>query len=526
MKPPLRELCLLVFVLGTLTAGLGAQERRRPQDPASAPPRAQSQAAPAPEKPAAALPEEDLSVTNHTITVGGKPLAYTAVAGTLLLKADDGHPRANVYFTAYFRNDVKDKSERPIAFVYNGGPGTSSVWLHMGAFGPRKVLLADDGNSLPGPFRLIDNEYTILDATDLCFLDPVSTGYSRPVPGENASQFHGYVEDIEAVGDFIRLFVSHYERWASPKFLIGESYGTTRSAGLSGYLQDRKNGMYLHGIVLVSAVLNFQNSRFAPGNDMPNILFLPTYTADAWYHKKLPQDLLARPLADVLGEARQFALGEYTLALMKGNALERAERQAVAAKVARYTGLSPAFVENANLRITLTRFCKELLRDRRLTAGRLDGRFTGFDADAAGETYEYDPSNAAIYGPFPATLNNYLRTELRYKNDVVYAVSGDVRPWNYTNVPNQYLNTAETLRSAMAANQHLKVFVANGYYDGATPFFATEYTFQHMDLGGELKDRIQMGYYEAGHMMYIHKASHAKLKTDVAEFIRTASRIP
>ena len=525
--------CVIAFIFSFLSTGLVAQQQQqqRPRDPALVQSRAQAQAQPqaqaaAPrEKSAAVFPDENVSATTHTIMIGGKPLAYTAVAGTLLLKADDGRPRANFYFTAYFRDDVKDKALRPMAFVYNGGPGTSSVWLHMGAFGPRKVLLADDGNALPGPFRLIDNENTLLDVADLCFLDPVSTGYSRPVPGENPAQFHGYAEDISSVGDFIRLFVTRYERWASPKFLIGESYGTTRSAGLSGYLQSGGIGMYLNGIVLISAVLNMQNSRFHTGNDMAYMLFLPTYTADAWYHKMLPQDLQAKDLATVLDEARKFALEEYALALLKGNWLEPAQKQAVVQKLARYTGLSPTFIENANLRISLSRFCKELLRGQRKTVGRLDGRFKGFDADAAGENNEYDPSNAAIYGPFPAMLNSYLRGELNYKNDTPYAISGNVQPWNYNNVQNQYLNTSETLRSAMSANQYLKVFVACGYHDGATPFFAAEYTVQHMAMGGELKDRVKFGYYGAGHMMYINKAAHTKLKFDLAEFIKTAAAL-
>lgn len=525
LKRPVLFLGVLAILMGALAPGLATQQER-PRDPALVDSRTQTtaQAVLPHEKPSAAVfPEENVSTTTHTINFGGKPLVYTAVAGTLLLKADDGRPRANVYFTAYFRDDVKDKSLRPLAFVYNGGPGTSSVWLHMGAFGPRKVLLADDGNSLPGPFRLIDNENTLLDVTDLCFIDPVSTGYSRPVPNEPASQFHGYAEDISSVGDFIRLFVTRYERWASPKFLIGESYGTPRSAGLSGYLQSGGIGMYLHGIVLISAVLNFGTISFAPMNDVPNIVFLPTYTADAWYHKRLPPDLLAKDLTTVLDEARRFALEEYALALLKGNTLEGEQKQAVVQKLARFTGLSPRFIENANLRVSLGRFTKELLRDERKTIGRLDGRFKGFDADAAGESYEFDPSNAAIYGPFPATLNSYLRGELKVKIDTPYAVSGNVRPWNYSNVQNQYLNTAETLRGAMAANQYLRIFVASGYYDGATPFFGSEYTFHQTALGGELKDRVQFGYYEAGHMMYIHKASHLKLKADLTAFIKMAS---
>jgi len=522
---------LAVFLFIGLTAAAVAQpsqERTQPRRDPALVQGGQAQAAagqPAP-KEYPKLPEENVSVTNHVLTLGGKPLPYTAVAGTLLLKADDGRPRANVYFTAYFRDDIKDKTQRPLAFIFNGGPGSASVWLHMGAFGPRKVLLAEDGNALPGPpGRLVDNEFTLLDVTDMCFIDPVSTGYSRPVTGESASQFHGYTEDIEAVGDFIRLFVTRYERWASPKFVIGESYGTPRAAGLSGYLQGGSVGMYLNGIVLISAILNFGTARFAPMNDLPSILFLPTYTADAWYHKKLPADLLAKDLAAVLEESRAFALQEYALALLKGNTLDPAAKEAIVRKIARYTGLSPEFIENANLRISLGRFTKELLRDERHTIGRLDGRFKGFDRDAAGESNEYDPSDAAISGPFPAALNSYLRTELKYKNDTPYAISGNVRPWSYNNVQNQYLNTAETLRSSMAANQLLRVFVANGYYDGATPFFATEYTFSQTDLGGELKGRVKFGYYQAGHMMYIHKPSHAKLKADLAEFIKDAAGV-
>lgn len=467
-------------------------------------------------------PEETSSETRHSIMVAGKPLPYSAIAGTMILKTEDGRPKASVYYTAYFRSDVRDRVPRPLTFAFNGGPGSSSVWLHMGAFGPRKVLLDDEGFPLPAVFELADNENTLLDATDIVFIDPVSTGYSRPVPGENANQFHGYNEDIESVGEFIRLFVTRHERWASPKFILGESYGTVRASGLAGYLQGRAPGMYLNGIILVSSAINFQNFRFAPGNDLPNIFFLPTYTADAWFHKKLPADLQAKGIADVVDEARRFALGPYATALMKGNTLPDAEKREILAGLARLTGLDPAFLEQANLRVTLPRFCKELLRGERRTIGRLDGRFKGFDYDAAGEVYESDPSNAAIYGPFTAVLNDYLRNELKYKNDIVYAISGNVRPWNYSNVQNEYLNVSETLRQAMTENRFLKVFLANGYYDGATPFCATEYTIAHMDPGGELKDRVSFGYYEAGHMMYIHKPSHARLKADVVAFMRSA----
>ena len=529
-------LALALLIAGLTPAGAFAQQERRsqfnpyfPSQPESRIFQQQSQqgrpdaAAAQQQAPAVKPPEETSSETRHSIMVGGKPLPYTAIAGTMLLKTEEGRPKAAVYYTAYFRSDVRDAAARPLTFAFNGGPGSSSVWLHMGAFGPRKVLLDDEGFPLPAVFELVDNEYTLLDATDIVFIDPVSTGYSRAVPGESPSQFHGYLEDIESVGEFIRLFVTRHERWASPKFILGESYGTVRASGLAGWLQGRAPGMYLNGIILVSSAINFQNFRFAPGNDLPNIFYLPTYAADAWYHKKLAADLLAKPVADVVEEARRFALGPYASALMKGNALPGAEKREMIAGLARLTGLDPAFIDQANLRVTLPRFCKELLRGERRTIGRLDGRFKGFDYDAAGDVYDSDPSNAAIYGPFSAVLNDYLRGELKYKSDVVYAISGSVRPWSYANAQNEYLNVSETLRQAMTENRFLRVFLANGYYDGATPFCATEYTIAHMDPGGEIKDRVSFGYYEAGHMMYIRPSAHRALKQDVAKFIRGAA---
>jgi carboxypeptidase C (cathepsin A) len=525
---------IFALIISALAPAAAAQQERRSQFNPSFPSQPESRifqqqsqlgspdAAGQPQAPPIKPPEETSSETRQSIMVGGKPLPYTAIAGTMLLKTEDGRPKAAVYYTAYFRSDVRDAAARPLTFAFNGGPGSSSVWLHMGSFGPRKVLLDDEGFPLPAVFELVDNEHTLLDTTDIVFLDPVSTGYSRAVPGESPSQFHGYLEDVESVGEFIRLFVTRHERWASPKFILGESYGTVRASGLAGWLQGRAPGMYLNGIILVSSVINFQNYRFAPGNDLPAVLFVPTYAADAWYHKKLPPDLQAKPLADVVEEARRFALGSFAAALMKGNALPAAEKREMIAGLARLTGLDPDFIDRANLRVTLPRFCKELLRGERRTIGRLDGRFKGFDYDAAGETYDSDPSNAAIYGPFSAVLNDYLRVELKYKNDVVYAISGSVRPWNYSNVQNEYLNVSETLRQAMTENRFLRVFLANGYYDGATPFCATEYTVAHMDPGGELKDRVSFGYYEAGHMMYIHKPSHSKLKADIVAFMQSA----
>ncbi len=479
--------------------------------------------------------EKAPSMTHHTVTINGKPISYTATVGEMIVNKPNEKPGASMFYVAYTRSNIRDKTKRPLTFAFNGGPGSSSVWLHLGALGPRRVALSDDGHSPKPPFRLEDNENSLLDITDLVIIDPVSTGYSRPLPGENKDQFHGIQEDIASVGEFIRLYVTKNERWVSPKFILGESYGTTRAAGLSGYLQGRSIGMYLNGIILVSSVLDFQTIVFSPGNNLPYILFLPHYTATAWYHKKLPVELQAKPLRAVLDEVEKFALNEYSAALLKGNRLSQEEHEAVARKLSAYTGLSLEYVKESNLRIRHDRFVKELLRSRFRTVGRLDSRFLGRDADAAGENYEFDPSSAALQGSFSTMLNSYLRTELKYKKDIPYNIYGNVMPWNFSSLPSdprQMLrggmgmgpNLGETLRRAMAENENLRVFCCNGYYDGATPFFETEYTFSQLGLNGEFKDRVKMGYYEAGHMMYINKPSIKKMKKDLAQFIQEASR--
>lgn len=469
-------------------------------------------------------PEEKIVTTQHRVTIDGKEIRYTATAGTLLLKEEDGRPRVSMFFIAYTRDGVQDLGARPITFTYNGGPGSSSVWLHMGAFGPRRVVMDDEGLSAAPPYRLVDNNESILDVTDLVFIDPVTTGYSRAVPGEDPKQFYGLREDAEAVAEFIRLYTTRFGRWASPKFLSGESYGTTRSAALSKHLQER-HGMYLNGVILISSILDFQTARFSVGNDLPYPLFLPTYTATAWYHERLPQDLQAAGLQKAVDDARRFALGEYTLALAQGNDLPEPQWNDIAAKVARYTGLSPDFVKRTNLRPEIQQFVKELLRDRRQTVGRLDSRFKGIDRNASGEAYEFDPSYAAIQGPYTAVLYNYVSQDLGFKSELTYEIlTGRVRPWNWGEEGQQgFVNVAEDLRSAMSANPSLKVFVGNGYYDLATPFFATEYTFDHLGFEPGYEARVTMKYYEAGHMMYIRRADHVQLKRDVAEFIRSSA---
>ncbi len=502
----------------------------------------QTQEAQSPETRKAFIPDtRAFSVTRHQVVIDGKPVPYTATAGEITVLKPDETPGASMFFVAYTRDDVKDKTSRPIMFCFNGGPGSSTIWLHLGGIGPKRVAMDDNGYPLKTPAVAADNEFSLLDVTDLVFVDAVSTGYSRPLPGQDRSQFHGVEEDGNAFTDFIRQFLTRFDRWSSPKFLLGESYGTTRAAVLSGILQNRTHGIYLNGIILLSSVLDFTTLSFAPGNNLSYVIFLPHYTATAWYHKKLPAVHQNRELEAVLTEARAFAANEYLPALFKGNLLPPEQFETIAKKISELTGLSVEYVKNSNLRIRHDRFAKELLRERRLTVGRLDSRFTGKDSDAAGESYEYDPSSAVIMGSFSSSLNNYLGTMLNYKKEIPYAVYGNVQPWNFNFQPAQqrlpgptrsqtrssrdgFLNVAETLRQAMAENTALKIFCCNGYYDGATPFFGTEYTFSQLMLDGSFKERVRMGYYEAGHMMYIHRPSLKKLKQDLAAFIAWASR--
>jgi carboxypeptidase C (cathepsin A) len=480
------------------------------------------------------VPQDQLVTTEHQITLDGKEITYIVTTGTLVLKeesektgdkageAEGEKPKATVFFVAYTLKDVDDTAHRPITFSFNGGPGSASVWLHLGALGPRRVVMTDEGQLPPPPYRLADNAYSLLDQTDLVFIDPMLTGYSRPVTGEKAKEYLNFKKDIESVGDFIRLYTTRYQRWLSPKFLIGESYGTTRAAGLSGYLQER-HGLYLNGIMLVSSILDFGTDTAQPGNDLPYILYLPTYTATAWYHQRL-KGRLQKDLRRTLAEVETFALGDYTHALMRGAALPPKARAAIIEQLARFTGLSVDYIDRVNLRIEIMRFTKELLRSQRRTVGRLDSRFTGIDRDSGGETFEHDPSMSAIIGPYTAAFYDYVRRELKFEIDLPYEVLNFKanEQWSFAQHENRYVEVAETLRKAMAVNPYLKVFVANGFYDLATPYFATEYTFNHLSLDPSLQANISMSYYEAGHMMYIHLPSLAKLKQDLAAFIQSA----
>jgi carboxypeptidase C (cathepsin A) len=474
----------------------------------------------APARPADARPAapavDNYKQTQHTGKFGGQTVAYTATAGTLALKSAAGKARANVFFVAYTKDGVAPGT-RPIAFAYNGGPGSASVYVHMGLFGPRRVQMADDGFQPAPPYELVDNEESILDVADVVVIDAVTTGWSRMVEGEDGRNFHGVRQDIEAFSDFIRLYLTRFNRWASPKYLMGESYGTVRSAGVSADLQAR-HGIELNGIVMISSVIDFATLSEAPGNEINTASFLPTYTADAWYHKRLAPELQSQPLAKVLDQSRAFVWGEYMTALVKGSRLTSAERKDMAAKVAKFTGLSSAFVEEANLRVSPGRFRKELLRDKRLTVGRLDGRYTAVDRDAAGESQEFDPSNTALQGAYTAIFSEYAKNELKWETDLPYTTSANVRPWQYEE--GRYLNLTDNLRAAMARNPFLNVMVVNGYYDMATPFAGSEYTFDHLGFDKTFTDRVSFTYYEGGHMMYTRPNMLKALKADIAAFVK------
>ena len=462
--------------------------------------------------------EEKVSTTSHTVRLDGRDIKYTATTGTIPIRLDNGQVAARMFFVAYTK-DGEDVKTRPVSFLYNGGPGAATIWLHMGSFGPKRVEMADDGFQPAPPFHLVDNESSLLDVTDMVFVDAISTGFSRTAPGVSAAQFHGQSGDIRAFGEFINDWLITYGRMASPKYLIGESYGTIRSAGLGSELQQR-HGIDLNGIALISSLLTYQTLSPSADNDVAYAANIETFTADAWYHKKLPADLQAMTIKQVVDQSRTFAWGDYMAALTKGNALTDAEKSAMAQKVARFTGVSPQFILNSNLRVTAERFRKELLRDKRLAIGRLDGRFTSIDADAAGEREEFDISNQALQGPYTAMFQDYLKNDLKWESDLHYPSSGNVRPWTYDQ--NRFMDMTETLRGTMTRNPALKVFVAFGYYDMATVMGGSEFNFTHLAYDKQVTDRVSYGYYEAGHMIYIRPSAHKALKNDLAKFITSS----
>jgi carboxypeptidase C (cathepsin A) len=467
-------------------------------------------------------PADDLVTSSHTLRTPSGELAYTATAGRIVVRHEkhtegtfDGHePHAEVFVVAYTL-DGAEPGTRPVTIAFNGGPGSSSVWLHLGLFGPRRVVMGDAGALTPPPWGLTDNEESLLAHSDLVFIDPVSTGYSRAVEGGKPAEFHGFTGDVETVGEVIRLWVTRNERWLSPKFLAGESYGTLRAAALAEHLQDR-HGMYVNGLMLISSVLDMGTIRFTEGNDRPYPLFLPTYAAIAHHHGLHP----GRALADVLADAADFADRDYPWALAQGNRLPDADLDRVAARLAALSGLDEGYVRRVRLRIEHQRFFRELLRGSGRTVGRIDGRFTGWEADDGGEMPGYDPSIAAITGPYTAAINSHVRTTLGYANDLPYEIlTGRVKPWSYKEFEGRSVSVVGKLSAAMRANPHLRVHVACGYHDGATPYFAAEQVLAALPIPDELRDRIEVRYYEAGHMMYVHEPSRLQQSADLAAFV-------
>jgi carboxypeptidase C (cathepsin A) len=482
-----------------------------------------------PAEPAPPPPREESSVTDHTVKIGAQTISYKATAATILLKNEKEEPTALIYYTAYTRSDAKDMAQRPIAFVYNGGPGSASVWLHMGAFGPKRVVTANAEPTPPPPYKVADNAGSLLDKTDLVFIDPVGTGFSHAVGKAQDKDFWGVDSDVKSLAELITIYVSRNDRWNSPKFLIGESYGTFRSAALSNYLQNH-DGMYFNGIVLISSVLDLGTISFNPGDDQAYIFYLPSYAATAWYHKVLAN----RPdkVNSLIDEARQFAQTEYASALMKGSRLSAAEKTDLAKKISRFTGLSEDYLIKANLRVNLPQFMEELQRNRGLTTGRLDARFSGFTYDLLGEFANSDPQSDAITGAYTAAFNSYVRDELKFGQDKKYRTGSDEagNNWEWKHKVGENYgfpgspNVEGDLIQAMLTNPHLQVEVENGLYDLATPFFATEYTMEHLGLPEKLQKNIHLQYYDAGHMMYLHDEDLAKLKANIGAFLDGASK--
>jgi carboxypeptidase C (cathepsin A) len=455
--------------------------------------------------------EERISITHHSIKINGMTLNYTAFAGVLPMKDEAGKLKANIFFTAYMKDEEEDKSQRPITFAFNGGPGAASVFLHLGALGPKRILLKE-AEAPPPPYRLIENTYTWLDITDLVFIDPVGTGYSRAASGEDPEKFWGVKEDIQSVCAFIQLYLTKYNRWLSPKFIAGESYGTTRAAGLSSYLQNKLN-INLNGLILISEALNFQSIVFTPGNDLPYILFLPTYTTTAWYHHKLLPEFQSN-FQKTMKEVEEFTLGEYLVALAKGDLLPELERNGIVEKLAKYTSLSKTYIQKSNLRISRNGFTKELLHQEDLRIGVLDSRITG---NYTPHDFIQDPSAFLVTGLLMATWNDYVRRELKYETDLPYEILSMKanESWNWSSATEGlgYVNVVDTLHQAMSENKCLKVLIASGYYDLDTPYFASKYAANHLGLDPKLRKNLMLTFYEAGHQMYTHLPALIKLKT-------------
>lgn len=457
---------------------------------------------------------ESESITDGKITLNGQVVPYKAIAGKYSFKDEHGVIKAQFFYVAYIRSDVENPSLRPITFSFNGGPGASSVWMHMGLLGPKRVVITDSP-----PYNYVENQFSLLDTTDLVFIDPISTGYSRPTQGEDLKQFHSVDGDVKSIAEFIRLFVTRKNRWESPKYLIGASYGTTRAVKLADHLYNEFN-MSLNGVILISSVLDFQTIDTTDySNDLSSMLFLPSYTAVAWNYQKLDPSL-QKDFNKSLEMAKNFAMNEYSLILLKGDNLSPEERQEAVKKLSYYTGLRPDLIERANLRIQPSLFMKNLLVKEHKIVGRFDGRVTGGDVDIDSEHPAYDPSLDAVLSPFTAAFNQYVRDDLKWFVDDEYKVLTDVRPWNYDGASNRYLNTIPNLRESMIRMPTFRLFVASAYYDLATPFFAADYTFNRLNIRPSAADRLVMKYYPGGHMMYVDLPSLKSLSSDLHDFIK------
>ena len=473
---------------------------------------------------------DHLVTSKHSAVIAGKTIRYTVTVGTMVITDEitengvykGGSQRYQIFFTAYTLDDPEDIAKRPLTFSWNGGPGSSSMWVHMGFLGPRRVKLDSEGNVTEFPAPIMDNPFSILDMTDLVFVDPVTTGFSRALPENKVTDFIGYSNDIRSVGDFIRLYVTRNKRWASPKYLAGESYGTARSVGVADYLSTRC-GMDLNGIMLISTAIDYSTLRFVPGNEFPYILFLPTYAADAWYHKKAAPRYLKMTLPEFMEEARAFAGGEYMRALFLGTRLPDTEKERIARKVADFTGLSKEYVLNSNLRIQIFRFCKELLRREHLTIGRFDGRYTGPEGNDAGERMNGDPSSYQLRGAFSSAINAYFSDELGYEEDNLYRLSNNYQEdlgssWSYKEFENRYMQQEEILQQTMLRNKRLRVWVLCGYFDLSTPFFAAEWIYSHVFLEGPWRENLKLTYYPSGHMIYMHEPSLKTFRKQAEQF--------
>ncbi|MFO7869276.1 MAG: hypothetical protein R6U95_08275 [Bacteroidales bacterium] len=456
-----------------------------------------------------------LSTTKANIHIDKQKIQYTATTGYFQLENKTGKHIADVFHVSYIKNNVSDNKDRPVTFVFNGGPGSSSVWLHMGALGPKRIRMNTNGNAEPAPYTLIDNSYSWLDVTDLVFIDPVGSGFSKAKEGEDSKSFFGYKNDIESVGDFIRLWLVKNKRWGSPKYLAGESYGTTRACGVSDYIMSTY-GIHLNGISLISPALNFQTLREYSDNDFPYIFNLPVYTRTAQYHNKFSD--AKNSDTSLVSQAEKFALETYSVALLKGDLLSTQEKYAIAEKLAYFTSIpTDIFIQN-NLRIPSWKFRKLLLASEHSLIGRFDTRLT-MPAPLKNRDYaSEDPSFTEINGAFTTGFNEYVQKELDYTNTLPFYSIGNVHPWKYGD--GKYLNVTDELRTTMFTNPHMKVWVANGLYDLATSYFGAEYAIQHMNLPHELSENITCTYYNAGHMMYLVEQELQQLKNDAREFYK------